>query len=137
MRIALLATIALALAGGLGNSAKAADPAPQAYLVFFGFDQAELSPVAGRVLDQVIADFRRTRATSIGVRAHTDLAGPTFYNIKLSARRADAVKRYLAAHGAKSGAVRVEWYGKSRPLVATPDGVRNDQNRRCEIVLYQ
>jgi OOP family OmpA-OmpF porin len=135
MKIVLCAAAALMLACGLAGPARADDQAPEVYVVFFAFNDAAVSPVAGRVLDHVIADFRRTRATEISVRGYTDLAGPIPYNMKLSARRSDAVARYLVAHGIKPKALRTEWYGKTHPRVATADGVRNDENRRSEIVL--
>jgi OmpA-OmpF porin, OOP family len=135
MKIVLLAALAVALSCSPGPVAQAADATPEVYVVFFPFNGAAISPIARRVLDRVIVDFRRTRANAIGVRGYTDLAGPTAYNLKLSAGRANAVKAYLVAHGVKGGALRVEWFGKTHPRVATANGVRNDQNRRTELVL--
>ena len=69
------------------------------------------------------------------VAGYTDLAGTQAYNLRLSQRRADAVASYLAAQGVPKGAMDVKWFGKEHPRVPTPDGVREPQNRRVEIVM--
>jgi OOP family OmpA-OmpF porin len=112
-----------------------AAPLPQVYLVFFAFDKFDISPVAQRVLDKMIDDFHATGSARLDVQGHTDLAGSVEYNLKLSERRAEAVKRYLIAHGVKDTQIRTEWFGKSHPRVPTPDGMRNQDNRRAEIYL--
>ena len=134
MRIALPAAFLLALCCSLGG-ARAAAPAPEVYLVFFPFNGAAITPVGAKVLDKVAADFRRSKSSAIGIRGYSDLVGPDAYNLKLSQARANAVKNYLIARGIKPGALRTEWFGKRNPRIATADGVRNDQNRRSEIVL--
>jgi len=134
MRIALPVVLFLALCCGPGG-VRADAPPPQVYLVFFPFNGAAITPIGAKVLDQVTADFRRSKSTVIGIRGYTDLVGSDAYNLKLSQARANAVKNYLIAHGIKPGALRAEWFGKQNPRVATAEGVRNEQNRRSEIVL--
>ncbi len=65
--------------------------------------------------------------------AHTDTVGSDQYNLALSQRRADAAKAYLIGKGVPDAAIATEAFGKSKPLVATADGVREPQNRRVEI----
>jgi outer membrane protein OmpA-like peptidoglycan-associated protein len=108
---------------------------PNVYIVFFAFDRAEITPVAGQVLDRAIADYRATGSTAIRIEGHADRSGADAYNQRLSQRRADAVRAYLASKGLPASAVSTEAFGESRPRVATPDGVRNDENRRAEIYL--
>jgi outer membrane protein OmpA-like peptidoglycan-associated protein len=67
------------------------------------------------------------------IPCHTDKSGPDDYNVKLSQRRADATKAYLAGKGVPDTAITTEAFGESRPLVETADGVREPQNRRVEI----
>ena len=113
----------------------AAAALPESYLVFFAFDQSDISPVSAQVLDKVVGDFQRTGAAQVDVQGYTDLSGPADYNLKLSQRRADAVKRYLLAHGVKTSEIRTEWFGETRPRVPTADGARNQENRRAEIYI--
>jgi OOP family OmpA-OmpF porin len=118
------------------QSAKSSEVAtPQVYLVFFAFDRSDISPVSVQVLDRLIEDFHRTGSARLDTQGYTDLSGSIEYNVKLSHRRADAVKRYLLAHGVKESEIQTEWFGKTHPRVPTPDGVRNQENRRAEIYL--
>lgn len=105
-----------------------------AYLVFFAWDQAELTPVALAVLDQVQADFLRGRPARVIVQGHADRSGPEPYNERLSEQRALNVARALIQRGVPERALDVEWFGERRPRVPTPDGAREPRNRRVEIV---
>ena len=67
------------------------------------------------------------------IRGHTDRAGSEAYNMRLSQRRAEAVAAYLASHGIDTSAMAVDWFGETKPMVATPDGVPEQANRRAEI----
>jgi outer membrane protein OmpA-like peptidoglycan-associated protein len=53
----------------------------------------------------------------------------------LSLRRANAVKEQLVREGIPVEQIVVVGRGETQPLVPTPDGVRESQNRRVEIVL--
>lgn len=104
------------------------------YLVFFAWDQADISPVARTVLDQVLADYRRGLPTRLVLAGHADRSGSDQYNLALSERRAEAVARELRQLGIPADALTLEWFGESQPRVPTEDGVREPQNRRVEIV---
>lgn len=104
------------------------------YLVFFAWDQADLSPVASTVLDQIEADYLRGRPSRIVVAGHADRSGAESYNLGLSEERAQSVARALVDQGIPEDAIVLEWYGETLPRVETPDGVREPQNRRVEIV---
>jgi OOP family OmpA-OmpF porin len=104
------------------------------YLVFFAWDQADISPVARTVLEQVLADYRSGQPTRLVLAGHTDRSGPESYNTPLSERRARAVAEALRQLGIPSDALFLEWFGESRPRIPTEDGVREPQNRRVEIV---
>ena len=71
----------------------------EAYLVFFAWDQAELTPVALAVLDQVQADFLRGRPTRLMVAGHADRSGPEPYNEALS--RGPGAQRRASAGAAR------------------------------------
>ena len=43
------------------------------------------------------------------------------------------VRSYLAGRGIPDSVMTTEAFGESRPLVDTPDDVREPQNRRCDI----
>jgi OOP family OmpA-OmpF porin len=113
-----------ALATGVGNE----------YVVFFAFDQASITPVTAKVLDQVASDFKQGRIARVAIAGHADRAGADAYNLRLSERRARSVAAELAARGVPQDEMLIEWFGEARPRVPTADGVREAQNRRVEVV---
>jgi outer membrane protein OmpA-like peptidoglycan-associated protein len=74
------------------------------------------------------------------IEGHTDGKGNDQYNQKLSERRADAVRRWLAEHGI-AAAMTTHGWGKTRPVAPNtkpngaddPDG--RQKNRRVEITV--
>ena len=65
----------------------------------FDFDRATLKPDGQRALDKFAGELKGARFDQIVVTGHTDRIGSEAYNLKLSAARAEAVKRYLVAQG--------------------------------------
>jgi OmpA-OmpF porin, OOP family len=118
------------LEGGLPEGA-----APQAYIVLFDFDRADLTAAGQAVIDQVLADAAATGAVSISATGHADRAGAEEYNMALSLRRADTVREALIAGGIDANTITVAGRGESEPAVPTADGVREQANRRVEIVI--
>jgi OOP family OmpA-OmpF porin len=109
--------------------------APHAYLVLFDFDRSNINSAAQAVINQVIADFNANKSTSISVTGHTDRAGSAAYNEQLSERRADAVREALIAGGIPAEAITTAWKGESENAVPTEDGVKEQANRRAEIII--
>jgi len=105
-----------------------------AYLVFFAWDQATLTPVALTVLDQVEEDYARGLPARVVIAGHADRSGSEAYNLGLSERRAGIVADALSARGIPASSMALEAFGESLPRVPTEDGVREPQNRRVEIV---
>jgi OmpA-OmpF porin, OOP family len=103
------------------------------YLVFFAWDQADLTPVTQAVLAQVVADYARGGPARVVIAGHADRSGTDAYNQALSEQRAQNVARALAARGVPQSALDVQGFGESRPRIPTADGVREPQNRRVEI----
>jgi len=74
------------------------------------------------------------KGRSIVVGGHTDASGNAQYNLNLSKKRADAVKKYLvdkwriAPH-----LIEAVGFGKSRPLTAGTTAADQQRNRRVEI----
>ncbi len=105
----------------------------EAYLVFFAWDQAELSPVAQTVLDQIKADYAGRTPQGVIVAGHADRSGPDAYNERLSKQRARAVAEGLVGRGIAGQAIEVEWFGETQPRVIQADGTQEPQNRRVEV----
>ncbi len=106
---------------------------PGPFLVFFDWDKSLITAEATQILDRAVEQYQATGQTSVALAGHADKSGKDDYNVRLSQRRADAVKAYMAAKGVPDTAITTEAFGESRPLVDTADGVREPQNRRVEI----
>ncbi len=108
-------------------------PASELYLVYFDFDNAELSEAAKAVLETAISAGRKLEGMTVTVSGHTDLAGTADFNMELSKRRAMAVSEALIKAGVASAAVKAEAFGQTLPAIITADGVAEARNRRVEI----
>ncbi|MGH6931179.1 MAG: OmpA family protein [Dongiaceae bacterium] len=110
---------------------------PRTYIVLFDFDKADIRPDGQAVIDQVLADAAAEGLDSVAISTtgHADRSGSEDYNLALSLRRADAVREALVAGGVPAEAITVAGRGESEPAVPTADGVREQANRRVEIIL--
>ena len=110
--------------------------APGTYIVLFDFDRSNINSAGQAVIDQVLADAAAKGVpVSISATGHADRSGSEDYNMGLSLRRADSVREALIAGGTDPNAITVAGRGESEPAVPTPDGVKEQANRRVEIVL--
>jgi peptidoglycan-associated lipoprotein len=103
--------------------------------VFFESDSTDLTPQSQATLDkqaQWLATYHRYPFT---IEGHADERGTREYNIALGARRAQAVRDYLASRGVESSRMRTISYGKERPVAVCNDISCWSQNRRAVTVL--
>jgi OOP family OmpA-OmpF porin len=86
---------------------------------------------------QRAADFIRSYPESrVRIEGHTDSVGSDAVNQRLSAERADSVRRHLAErYGVAGGRIEARGFGETRPVAsnATPEGRR--QNRRVVVTV--
>lgn len=106
---------------------------PGPFLVFFDWDKSLITAEASSILDRAAEQFAATGQANVALAGHADTSGTAEYNLRLSQRRADSVKAYLAGKGVPEAAMVTEAFGETRLLVETADGVREPQNRRVEI----
>jgi outer membrane protein OmpA-like peptidoglycan-associated protein len=109
--------------------------APKQFIVFFGFNKAHLTPEAARVVADAADAAKQYGSASIVIVGHTDTSGSPKYNLRLSLRRADAVKSGLVQNGIPAGAITTSGRGEEELMVQTGDGVKEPQNRRATIDL--
>ncbi|MEX2207167.1 MAG: OmpA family protein [Myxococcota bacterium] len=99
----------------------------------FDFDSATIKPEFEGVLDAGIEALKENPGVSVQVTGYTDGVGGDEYNLRLSERRANAVRDYLASHGVDGTRLTAVGRGKADPVAdnATADG--RAQNRRVEL----
>ncbi len=102
--------------------------------VSFAFDSAQLGPDAMNALRDNAKCIADRRATALLIEGHCDERGTAQYNVALGARRAEAVRRYLADLGVKAALDSVS-FGKEIPAVQGSSESAWAQNRRAEMRL--
>lgn len=100
--------------------------------VQFAFDSSDILPQARAQLDQLAEGLRQLPASrKVVIEGHTDATGTEAYNLGLSERRAEAVKRYLVLfHGFDEARFRTSGFGKSQLLNESDPAA--PENRRVQ-----
>ena len=78
---------------------------------------------------------RYCNVDNIRVVGHTDSSGAASYNQALSQRRAKDARDELVRQGIESARITSEGKGESELAVQTGDGVKEQLNRRTEILI--
>jgi outer membrane protein OmpA-like peptidoglycan-associated protein len=68
--------------------------------VQFGFDRWDLSDGAQTALLQITKDLKENPLLTVDLEGYTDQTGPQAYNVILSQRRVESVRRFLIGNGA-------------------------------------
>jgi OOP family OmpA-OmpF porin len=82
----------------------------------FSFDKSVIRRDQRKTLDEFVASLEGVEYDEITAVGHADRIGGDEYNQKLSERRANAVKAYLAGQGVPADKIRVEARGESEPV---------------------
>jgi OmpA-OmpF porin, OOP family len=125
----------LFLAGAVAASLAAAPAlALSPFILFFDPAGARLDAQDEAILDNAAAAIRFLDVREMTVTGHADRRGAAAANVRLSLRRAEAVKAALVARGVRPETIRVVAAGEDEPLIETADGVDEAQNRSVAIV---
>jgi outer membrane protein OmpA-like peptidoglycan-associated protein len=68
----------------------------------------------------------------IEIQGHTDDVGGRDFNLDLSQRRADSVKRYLVEHGIEESRIKTVGFGPDKPIDPAKTSKARAKNRRIE-----
>ena len=106
-------------------------------VVNFDFDRAEISSDARRILDDIAASMSRPEATQLRLilTGNTDAIGGESYNNRLSERRAEAVRAYLASKGIAESRLTPRAAGEGNPVATNANPEGRATNRRVLIEL--
>lgn|GEM_PF-1006107 len=99
--------------------------------VTFKSGGAELHESSFPVID-MLASIARNCGTRLEVAGHTDGVGDAAINMKLSQRRADAVRKQLVRRGVSADKVVARGYGETQPITDNSSDVGRKTNRRIE-----
>ena len=91
-----------------------------------------LRPEATPLLDAIVAQLASAPDLEVEVEGHTDNRGDPGANRRLSIRRAEAVKAYLATRGIDARRIHTLGSGSTRPILRASTPEAHQLNRRIE-----
>ena len=100
---------------------------------FFDFDKTALKPEGKAKLDDLADKVKGLNLEVVIGVGHTDSVGSDAYNDKLSVKRSEAVKAYLADKGIDASKIYTEGKGEKQPVADNKSADGRAQNRRVEI----
>ncbi len=80
-------------------------------------------------VSQVLSDFPKMR---VSIEGHTDNVGGEASNMRLSQRRAEAVRDYLVSKGVSPARLEATGYGPTKPIASNKTAKGKAKNRRTE-----
>ena len=108
--------------------------------VDFEYAKTTIHPAMAKQLDNLVNFLKANPKINIEIRNYTDSRGTAQHNLKLSNKRANAIKRYLISHGISYKRITAKGYGETNLLNRCKDGVpcteeEHAQNRRTELII--
>ncbi|HPO15753.1 MAG TPA: OmpA family protein [Candidatus Hydrogenedentes bacterium] len=101
--------------------------------VNFDNDSAVIKPEFTAELDEVAGVLKNNPNVRISVDGHTDSNASDEYNLKLSERRAAAVKDALIQRGIDAARLEAKGFGESKPMAPNDSPENMYKNRRVEL----
>jgi outer membrane protein OmpA-like peptidoglycan-associated protein len=102
-------------------------------IIPFAFDSADLNTTAAVALATIVTELRDTPRMTLDLEGTTDPVGRLDYNVKLSERRVEAVKRWLVQQGVEP--TRIISSTARGPLL--DHSVKNNLKRRVIVKLMR
>ena len=105
--------------------------------IHFATNKALILKDSYRVLRQVARALKDAPGVMVRVEGHTDNVGSLERNLKLSQRRADAVKEFLVRQGVLRSRIVAEGFGATRPIAPNTNRAGRAANRRVEFRIVE
>jgi len=105
--------------------------------VLFATGRADLTPGAWERVDRLARFLQRYPNRTVRVEGYADSTGSSDFNLRLSERRAEAVRDALLSRGVTSSRVTAQGFGEARPVASNSTDSGRQANRRVEIVISE
>ncbi len=102
----------------------------------FEFNSTDLDDSAEEFLQQLASNLLDHEEVQVTIVGYTDNIGPEKFNLKLSQKRADEIKKYLLQKGIASDRLISVGKGMQNPLNNNLTEADRAQNRRVELTLH-
>ncbi len=102
--------------------------------IIFETGKALVSPKSEEILEKAFNTLKAYPEMEVEIQGYTDNVGKQASNVKLSQRRADAVRTYLINKGVEAKRIVARGYGPANPIASNDTAEGRTQNRRIEFV---
>ncbi len=110
---------------------------PKELRIYFDFDKSEMLPSLSA--DGSISDFKswieKYPGAVLIVTGRSDFIGTTEYNQKLSAARAETVRKFLAGKGIPDSKIEIATAGPEQSLLNQITSAERAESRRTEVTI--
>src|ERR1051326_1076011 len=104
--------------------------------VLFAFDKPDIRRAAAAALSKLATIIRAQPKGRTRIEGHTDSKGDDAYNQKLSERRAESVKKWLATkEGIDGPHLTTKGGGEAKPVAPNDTDANRQKNRRVEAIV--
>ena len=105
--------------------------------VLFDINSAKVKPEAYPMLQESILIMKKNPDLKVEVDGHTDITGTAAYNMTLSEKRAEAVKKYFVDQGIDPDRLTTKGFGITKPAATNKTKEGRAKNRRVELTPVQ
>ncbi len=102
--------------------------------IVFATGKADIKPASAVTLEKALTTLKIYPEIEVEISGHTDIVGGHAMNMKLSWRRADAVRNWLIEKGIDPKRITAKGYGPDKPIATNTTKEGKQQNRRIEFV---
>jgi outer membrane protein OmpA-like peptidoglycan-associated protein len=104
--------------------------------VRFDFNKADLGDRGQTALLDVVKQLQANPSLVVDLEGYTDSTGDATYNVDLSQRRVEAVRRFLVDKGVELNRLNSIGLGSAKPMADNKTKAGRDQNRRVAVRVF-
>jgi OmpA-OmpF porin, OOP family len=105
--------------------------------MYFDPGKFDIKPECTPAIDSLVTIFKNNERFRAEIAGFTDDVGNDGENVRLSQRRADAIRQYLIDKGVPANRVLAKGYGEKFPIAANTSEIGRTKNRRTEVKVIQ
>jgi len=105
--------------------------------VNFDTNKWDIRDDAMHTLNKLYHGFNKNPKLKVEIAGHTDDIGDAQANLRLSQKRADAIREYLIARGVSTDRVLAKGYGEIKPHAENKTAEGRSLNRRTEVKVIE
>lgn len=117
-----------------GPARRALPTKPVRFILYFDSETTRLTQESQALLPKVLETAKERSSRDIAIVGHASAAGDANYNIEISRKRAEFVRKLIVKAGLSPEGIEVASHGSANPLVQSSNP-HEPKNRRVEITV--